>query len=44
MNGDAAAQGNAKVLGCWYESGTIGCHLSGHATGVIRINYAIFLH
>lgn len=44
MNGDAAAQGSAKVLGCWYDSGTIGCHLSGHVTGAIRINYAIFLH
>lgn len=44
MNGDAAAQGNARVTGCWYESGTIGCYLSGHNTGAIRINYAIFLH
>ena len=44
MNGDAVAQGNARVTGCWYESGTIGCYLSGHNTGAIRINYAIFLH
>ena len=44
MNGDAAAQGNARVFGCWYDSGTIGCNLSGHVTGAIRINYAIFLH
>ena len=44
MNGDAAAQGSAKVLGCWYGSGTIGCYLSGHGTGPIRINYVIFLH
>lgn len=44
MNGDAAAQSGARVLGCWYESGTIGCYLSGHRTGPIRINYALFLH
>ena len=44
MNGDASAQGSAKVLGCWYDSGTIGCYLSGHGTGLIRINYAVFLH
>ena len=44
MNGDMAAQGNARVFGCWYDSGTIGCYLSGHNTGGIRINYAIFLH
>ena len=44
MNGDAAAQGGTRVLGCWYESGTIGCYLSGHSTGAIRINYALFLH
>ena len=43
MNGDMNAMGKAKTLGAWYQSGTVGCFLSGHGTGSIRINYAIFL-
>lgn len=44
MNGDARAHSYAKVLGCYYDGGTIGCYLEGHGTGSVRINYAIFLH
>lgn len=44
MNGDADAQPYGKVLGCYYDNGTIGCYIDGHTTGVIRLNYAVFLH
>ena len=44
MNGDADAQSYGKVLGCYYDNGTIGCYIDGHTTGVIRLNYAVFLH
>ncbi len=40
MNGDASAQAYAKVLGCYYDSGTIGCYVGGHVTGSIRLNFA----
>ena len=43
MNGDAGAQGYGKVLGCYYDSGTIGCYIDGHGDGSIRLNYAVFL-
>ena len=43
MNGDAHAQGYGKVLGCYYDSGTIGCYIDGHEDGLIRLNYAVFL-
>ena len=44
MNGDADAQNYGNVLGCYYDGGTIGCYLDGHTTGLVRLNYAIFLH
>ena len=44
MNGDVNGQVSAKVVDCWYQSGDIGCHITGHSTGPIRINYAVFLH
>lgn len=44
MNGDAVAQPYGKVLGCYYDSGTIGCYIDGHGDGVIRLNYVVFLH
>ena len=44
MNGDAGTQGYAAINGCYYDSGTIGCYLSGHNTGNIRLTYLVVLH
>ena len=44
MNGDAYTQPNAVIGGCYYDNGTVGCYLSGHNAGSIRLTYLLALH
>lgn len=44
MNGDASTQAYAAVAGSYCDNGTIGCYVSGHQTGSIRLTYLLALH
>lgn len=44
MNGDASTQAYAAVSGSYCDNGTIGCYLTGHETGNIRLTYLLALH
>ena len=44
MNGDAYTQPYAAAEGCYCDNGTIGCYLTGHETGSIRLTYLLVQH
>lgn len=44
MNGNARTQPYANVGGCYFDSGTIGCYVSGHESGSIEITYLVAFH